>query len=111
MWGGFQALPGHSRRLQGLQGPPGPSRGLQGPPGSLEGLPEPPKLSMNVVFNEAEISCGWSGWTRPPGGGGGLARLRRGSERPETGCLGELGVYKGILGSMYPIMRYLGFGQ
>ena len=113
--GGFQALPGHSRRLQGLQGPPGPSRSLQGPPrasGASRGLwkgCQNPKTRTNVVLNEKcglprtpkapnlgarlKFHAGWSGWTRPPtmaGGGGGVARLRR-------VCKGGVeGVFKGI---------------
>ena len=67
--GGFQALPGHSRRLQGLQGlqgPPGVCRGLKGPQTSFCALPRTPKapnLGARLKFH-----AGWSGWTRPGGG-------------------------------------------
>ena len=44
--GVFQALPGRSRRLQGLQGPPGASRTsrtIEGPPGASRGLQDAPE--------------------------------------------------------------------
>ena len=87
--GGFQAVAGHSRRLQGLQGLPGASRARKGHerkmrPAAYSQSPEP--------WAGLKFHAGWSGWTRPPtmaGGGGGVARLRR-------ACKGAEAVRKGI---------------
>ena len=71
--GGFQALPGHSRRLQGLQGPPGPA-GASGASSCFERKMRPAAYSQSPEpWARLKFHAGWSGWTRPPtmaGGGG-----------------------------------------
>ena len=70
--GGFHAVPGRCRGLQGLAGA---SKGLQGAPGAfggsrdLEGPPKPPKTQQKHRFEQRGFL--------------------KGSERPEAGCLGE----------------------
>ena len=92
--GGFHAVPG---RCRGLQGRAGASKGLQGPPGASKGLRRGPGTSTVLLVK----MHGRAGLGHPPwqGGGGGqaeaclqkgVAAVLKGSERPEAGCLGEL---------------------
>ena len=88
MWGvsrRFQAIPGGALlEARGLQGPPGPRRAAR-----------TPKTSRNVVLNG---KCALPRIPKAPNLGRAEACLQRGrrgflkgSERPEAGCLGELG--------------------
>ena len=57
--GGFHAVPGCCRGLQGLAGA---SKGLQGPPGAFGGSRD---LGLEP-WARLKFHAGWSGWTRPP---------------------------------------------
>ena len=90
--GGFHAVPGRCRGLQGLQGPSGASLTTKNPA-------KTPCLTKNALaayrqslepWARLKFHAGWSGWTRPPtiegeGGGGGGARLEACARRSRGG--------------------------
>ena len=73
----FQAVPRHSRLLQG---PAGASRGLRESRGSLRCFMRLAACCQSLEpWARLKFHAGWSGWTSPPtmaaGGGWGVARL------------------------------------
>ena len=83
-------FPGASRAFQGTLGV---SRGFQGPPGASRpsrGL-QASTLLTNIVFNE---KCALPRTAKASNlGRGSNFMFLKGSERPEAGCLGELGLW------------------
>ena len=71
--GGFHAVPGRCRGLEGLAGASKGSRGLQGPPGAF-GQSRDFEGPQMRAWARLKFHAGWLGWTRHPpwqGGGGG----------------------------------------